>query len=73
MTDEPALTKDLVRAQMWFADKGLGLRFTKDAYGVFWADLVKHPSGELIERRYGRGVSESDAAAGAARRFLADA
>jgi hypothetical protein len=72
MAGEPPLAKDLTRAQRWFADKGLGLRFSKDPYGVFWADLVRHPSGELIERRYGRGVSEADAAAGAARRFLDD-
>ena len=72
MAGEAALPSDLVRAQRWFADKGLGLRFSKDAYGVFWADLVRYPSGELVTRRYARGVSEPDAAVRAIGRFLDD-
>lgn len=70
MADQPA--PDLMRAQRWFADKGLEVRLTKDAYGVFWADLLRHPSGALIEPRYARGASAVDAAARAAARFLDD-
>jgi hypothetical protein len=69
MADGPAVTKDLERAQRWFADKGLGLRITRDPYGVFWADLVRHPSGELVAPQYGRGVSAADAAVQAGTRF----
>lgn len=72
MADEPALAKDLERVQRWLADKGLGLRISKDRYGVFWADLVRHPSGEVLAPRYCRGVSPADAAVRAGTRFLAD-
>lgn len=68
--DHPALARDVARVQAWFAKKGLRLIFSSDADGVFWADLVQLEAGQTVWPRYGRGISEADAAVRAGVRYM---
>jgi len=68
--DDPALVEDVARAQAWFAKKGFRLVFSSDTDGVFWADLVQLESGQIVWPKYGRGISEADAAVRAGVRYM---
>jgi hypothetical protein len=60
-------------AATFFRDKGLELRTWQENrfFGkrLWWADLVRGASGEVLWPRYGRGSSEAEAILSARRRY----
>ncbi len=57
----------------WFAERGFGVRFTRDEdegeIQFFWADLTRRSSEEVVAPMFGRGATELAAARRARERY----
>jgi Immunity protein Imm1 len=53
----------------WLADRGAGLRISKEGGRLFWADLISLDTGAVTVARFGRGRTAFDAALDAQRKY----
>ena len=53
----------------WLAERGAGLRISKEGGRLFWADLTSLDSGAVTVARFGRGRTAFDAALDAQRQY----
>ena len=71
MSSQGADAKEIAEIARWFADDGWELRIWREADDLFWAELTARASGFVVQK-YGRGVSEVDAARRAKQRLITE-
>jgi hypothetical protein len=53
----------------WFQDQGFDIRVVEEERDLFWADLIRRATREVVAPRFGRGRSALEAARRAKERF----
>ena len=61
--------EDLELIQHWFEEQGFRLSIEREDEALYWADLIRLPSGRIVAPRYGRGNSKLAAARRAKERY----